>query len=100
MKTGYFGRTTEKRQKALSTKVHIIGNDGRCFCGYRPHKTLQFIWCSNGVVLDYVECDRCKDIFLNKCIIDKYELALRQSTGNYKDTLNNLISKIKQGYYK
>jgi hypothetical protein len=100
MKTGYFGRATEEKHKAYHTRVHILDERENCLCRYKPHKTMKFQFCSNGIGLDYVECDKCKDIFLNRCIIDKYELALRQSTGNYTDNLNNLISRIEQGYYK
>jgi len=59
MKTGWFGR--EHR----NTQVHILKQNGVCLCGYRPHKTMKFQWCANGVHLPYVECDRCGNRFLD-----------------------------------
>jgi len=65
IRTGYFARATENRRgyhqhSAKHTKVHILKSNGVCLCGYRPHKTMSFQWCANGIVLEYVECDRCR----------------------------------------
>lgn len=66
MRTGYFARATEDKHKAKHTQVHIVKSNGLCLCGYRPHKTMQFQWCANGVVLNYVECNRCGDRYLER----------------------------------
>jgi hypothetical protein len=63
MAVGYFGRAFNKDHKSLSTKTHIAINN-KVICGYKPHKTLSFQWCSMGDNLDYVECDKCKQKFI------------------------------------
>lgn len=62
MRTGYFGRASEENHLAKSTKVHIVENDSTPVCGYKPHKTMKFIFCANGVVMRLVECVKCKRI--------------------------------------
>lgn len=61
MKTGYFARATEKGHSAKFTKVHIIDNNGKPICRYKPHETMQFMFCSQGITLRYVECPKCKE---------------------------------------
>lgn len=55
--TGWYGRATEHGHSAKSTKVHLLVN-GKPVCGYKPHKTMQFQWCSYSTM--YIECDECK----------------------------------------
>jgi len=61
MKTGYFARAHENGHDARWTQVHILKDNGVCLCGYRPHRTLQFMFASYGVVEKYVECSKCKE---------------------------------------
>ena len=58
-RTGYFARATEGRHKAYHTQVHIY-KDGKPLCNYRPHDTMKFQWCADGVRDDYIECDKCR----------------------------------------
>jgi len=60
MKTGYFARATEEGHRAKFTQVHIVDDYDKPLCGYKPHKTMQFYFCSIGVYLPYIECKRCK----------------------------------------
>ena len=58
--TGYFARATENGHKACSTKTHIVR--GKLpLCGYRPHKTMQFMFNSAGIYMPFVECKKCKE---------------------------------------
>lgn len=72
IQTGYFARATEKGHKAAWTKVHLV-RDGKPLCGYKPHKTMQFQWNSNGVHLPYVECDKCKENIRYQFEVTPYE---------------------------
>ena len=68
MTIGYFSRAFNKDHKSFSTKTHIVDN-GKVLCGYKPHKTLEFLWCKIGIdvgSLDYLECNKCKERFLKK----------------------------------
>ena len=42
------------------TKVHLINSDtSKPLCGFKPkNKTMQ--WCSKGITLEYIECEKCK----------------------------------------
>lgn len=60
IQTGYFARATEKGHKAAYTKTHLI-LDGKPMCGYKPHKTMQFVWNAQGAHKPYVECNKCKE---------------------------------------
>jgi hypothetical protein len=63
MTIGYFGRPFNFKHKSLSTKTHIVENN-KVLCGYKPHKTLSFQWCSfvsNERTVDMVECPKCKE---------------------------------------
>ena len=60
MKTGYFAKATEEGHKAGFTIVHIVDNYGEPICRYKPHKTMQFCFCSNGIYLPNVECPQCR----------------------------------------
>lgn len=55
--TGWFGIPGKER----STNVHIYLGDGKCLCGYTPHKSYEYQWCANGIQEDYLECKKCKD---------------------------------------
>jgi len=57
--TGYFGRASQRPGgDARTTQVHILRN-GKCLCGYKPHKTMLFHWNSSNINLDYAECPTC-----------------------------------------
>lgn len=65
MTIGYFSRAFNSKHKSLSTKTHII-EKGKVLCGYKPHKTLEFLWCKIGIdigSLEYLECKRCKEVY-------------------------------------
>jgi len=66
MLIGWFGRCFNKDHKSLSTKTHIV-KEGKVLCGYIPHKTMEFQFCSGISQLEYLECDKCK-IKLEKII--------------------------------
>lgn len=58
--TGWFGRAHEDNHSSISTKVHVVKLSGGTLCGYKPHKTMKFQFCSTGIVLGYVECPTCE----------------------------------------
>lgn len=59
--TGWYGRATENGHKACATRhVHMV-KDGMPICGYVPHKTMQFQFCSAGFDMGYVSCPKCKE---------------------------------------
>jgi len=60
MPVGYYARATENKHSTVHTKVHFI-IDREPICGYKPHKTMQFQWCSNSDILDWIECKKCKE---------------------------------------
>ena len=60
MKTGYFARPFNYSHRSKATIVHIVNNDNKPICGYKPHKTMQFQWTHLSVDLMYVECKKCK----------------------------------------
>ena len=67
---GYFARPFNFKHKSLTTKTHIVENN-KVLCKYKPHKTLEFLWCkflrgSSEDNLDYLECNKCKKIYENK----------------------------------
>lgn len=59
MAIGWFGRCFNKDHKSLSTKTHVVIKD-KVLCGYKPHKTLEFNWCSTNNSMMYLECNKCK----------------------------------------
>ena len=63
MTIGYFGRAFDFKHKGLTTKTHVVENN-KVLCGYTPHKTLSFQWCSFSVYasIEMIECPRCKKI--------------------------------------
>ncbi len=67
MTIGWFGRCFNVNHKSLSTKTHIA-NNGKVLCGYKPHKTLEFNWCSGVDNLEYLECKKCKEKLLKEKI--------------------------------
>jgi len=56
--TGWYG--IPGGPESRSTKVHIVFN-GIPVCGTNVGKNQSFQWCANGIQLDYVECERCKN---------------------------------------
>ncbi len=54
--TGWFGQPNRGR----STQVHVKTKSGVCLCGYKPHKSFEYQWCSHGITLEYVECSKCR----------------------------------------
>jgi len=60
MKTGYFARASEGKQSGRWTKVHIVHEDNKPVCAYRPHKTMRFQFCAGYVYDPYVECTQCR----------------------------------------
>jgi len=56
---GYFGRAHENGHSVKNSKVHAIYK-GRVLCGYKPHETMKFQWCSTDVMFSYIECPICK----------------------------------------
>ena len=58
--TGYFGRATEDGHKAMVTKhIHFVEDGEQPICGYKPHKTMEFQFCTVGFDNRYVSCPRC-----------------------------------------
>ena len=77
--TGYFGRASGGGHKALATKVHYVKSDGKCACGYKPHKTLKFQWCADDVAYEYIDCPRCRKLLkAEKWMITQKVLARRR----------------------
>ena len=67
LSTGYFANSKH------STKVHIVSSN-KALCGYEPRTTMQFQWCGNDVIADYVECKKCKEnvaVFFEIVVEDK-----------------------------
>lgn len=62
IRTGYFARARSATHDARFTKVHLFdGEKGQCLCGYKPHPTMAFQWCYNGIMVSSVECNACKE---------------------------------------
>lgn len=62
--TAWFGRPSENGQSAKNTMVHLVA--GRiALCGYMPHPSMQMQQCAPYPVLDYVECDKCKQKYID-----------------------------------
>lgn len=64
MKTGYFGRARElvagRWRKGAVSGTHLVGEDDIPLCRYRPHPTMSFQCCANGVHEPYVKCSGCR----------------------------------------
>lgn len=58
--TGYYGRPGDRERGRVH--IHIKGSGPAC--GVRLHPDSQFQWCAQGVRLDYVECERCKAVWV------------------------------------
>ena len=58
MKTGYFARPFNYHHKSKSTMTHIVNDYNKPICGYKPHKTMKFQWCSMDINLTYTECKK------------------------------------------
>lgn len=63
MMTGYFGN--EKRPFVRS-KVHVVAVGGKPICGVRIGKDSRFHWCSGGINVSYVECNRCLAVIVRR----------------------------------
>ena len=75
--TGWFGRPQQHGSHyARWTKVHVVvvtdglGEIGRVLCGYKPHRTMEYQFCTRGIRFDYIESPRCKE--RAKLILEKY----------------------------
>ena len=55
-RTGYWGIPGTSR----ISNVHISW-DGKAICGAKFHPDSKFQFCANGVRLEYVTCNRCKE---------------------------------------
>jgi len=62
--TAWFGRPTELGNRAKHTKVHLI-QSSIALCGYHPHPSMKMQVCAPYPVLDYVECDKCKQKYVD-----------------------------------
>jgi len=62
METGYFARPTYKGVIAARSRyVHFFDHEKqKCLCGYKPHKTMNFQFCSDDAYDSYCNCPRCK----------------------------------------
>jgi hypothetical protein len=58
--TGWFGIPGANGK--WSTNVHVVDYNHRPICGQRLSKRQIFQWCSAGVVLEWIECRRCKAV--------------------------------------
>lgn len=64
--TGYYGRPSTSEHSARVTNVHLTNSKGNGLCGYVPHPTMKFQWCSVTPILQYVECATCKRKYLER----------------------------------
>lgn len=71
--TGYYARAHENGHTAKWTSVHLV-KDSKPICGYKPHKTMQFVWNSNGARIDYVDCPTCRKKYLAEKVKELDEL--------------------------
>jgi hypothetical protein len=64
MMTGYFGRAGEfvngKWRKGAVSMSHFVDDGRKPLCGYRPHETMKFLICANGIHEPYVSCTGCR----------------------------------------
>ena len=61
LRTGYFANVN-KPQKF--TKVHFVDIYNKPICGSKISDKMSYQWCSNGITLEYVECQKCKSKYL------------------------------------
>lgn len=67
-KTGYFGIPGTNR----TTKVHVVFAFNYAkekmlpACGSLVGKDMEFQWCANGVVEEYIECKHCRRMFCDE----------------------------------
>lgn len=59
--TGYFARASTNGPRGKHTKVHLVDENLKPLCGYKPHDTMRYHFNATNIVLSYVECDKCKD---------------------------------------
>jgi hypothetical protein len=76
-KTGYYARASEDGHRASQSKAHIV-LEGNPVCGYKPHKTMQFCWCANGVVEEYVDCVKCRRWYARR-VKEYYERVAKRA---------------------
>jgi len=80
--TAWFGRPSDKGQSANNTMVHLVAGN-IALCGYMPHPSMRMQQCAPYPVLDYVECAKCKQKY-----IDKYEDVSKE----HRALLDDLIA--------
>jgi hypothetical protein len=60
--TAYFARARENGHPQAISNVHLCF-ERQPLCGYKPHPTMQYLWCANWVKLEYVTCNRCRVLY-------------------------------------
>lgn len=75
--TGWFGIPNTQRRGV----VHLVMNR-KPVCGTRISKKAIYQWCANHIVIDYVECERCRSIHDKKQkLIGEYQDILKELEG-------------------
>lgn len=57
LQTGYFGVPGH-----VGGKVHLVTADKRPVCHIHLHPQAEFQFCAARIVLDYIECEKCREI--------------------------------------
>lgn len=67
--TGYFARAKNEygSKPEYIGQVHLVCG-GDPICGRMPPRTARYQFCSNGVSLEMVECDKCKQVLARALI--------------------------------
>lgn len=84
--TGYYA--DPNRQMEERTKVHLIMK-GKPICGSQIADRKVYQWCSPTIHLDYVECDKCKDIV--EPLMETYNKILKGNIKRKEPTKGELI---------
>lgn len=72
MRTGFFANT--KR----GSKAHVIKDyNGPVLCGSIFAKDMNFQWCADRVVFEYIECEKCKKIV--RRLLDDHKRNLQKT---------------------
>ena len=58
MTTGWFGIPG----KSVHAKVHLVVEPNKTLCGWKPPAPYQLQHCASGLMLEIVECARCRAI--------------------------------------
>jgi len=56
-RTGYFGIPGSRKGSFV---VHVINAQRIPLCGWHPRKGMEFQWCANEIIYEYIECRGCK----------------------------------------